>query len=96
MKNYTADSPQILYIGMWENGICGKDFGRVMLLFRGDSIEIEASGDLLCSLDGSADTNERTFSCPHGVHSLFLTAMKGAVISAVKTEELLEFRMQNG
>lgn len=89
MTIYTAEHETILYIGKWEHGVCKQDFSRAVILFSGSSIKLDAKGDLLCSLDGSPDSTSLEFTCNSGVHTLFLTAMRGATLASVQAEELL-------
>ncbi len=89
MAVFYANDPCILFIGGWENGTCTQDFSRLMILFRGDFVKLSVNGDVVWSLDGSEDCTISSLTCVHGVHSLFLTAQKGAIFHTVETEDLL-------
>lgn len=93
MARITADHEHILYISGWtqtaEGAVSEKDFCRALLLFDGDAVSVEAEGTVVCSLDGSADTQECSFTCPNGIHTIFLTAMKGACLKGFTIDRSL-------
>lgn len=87
--NYT----DILRIGAWtdNNGslICGANFAKLFIMFRGKAIRLLAEGKFVCSLDGGDDKESTVFETEEGIHTLFLTAMIGSVVRDVEVEELI-------
>ena len=88
-----ASHTDILRIGVWKenNGslICGANFAKLFIMFRGKAIRLLAEGKFVCSLDGGDDKENTVFETEEGIHTLFLTAMIGTVVRNVEVEELI-------
>lgn len=93
MHIYQANPEKIIYIGKWENSetvkIARSDCSKAFVMFKGSRIKVIANGNIRCSLDGAKEAAEKEFITTDGVHTLFITASRGAVIQSVEAEELL-------
>ncbi len=88
-----ANHTDILRIGAWteKNGslICGANFAKLFIMFRGNAIRIWAEGTVVCSLDGGDKIESNVFETEDGIHTLFLTAMTGCMIREIEVAELI-------
>lgn len=93
MKTFKANNPNIIYIGSWNDcdspKIAKFNFAKCFVLFQGSALKLNATGELLCSVDGGADTAETEFTLSDGVHTLLVTATAGARLDSIETDNIL-------
>ena len=93
MASYQANPEKIIYIGRWENSetekIARTNCSKAVILFRGTYLRLTAEGEIRCALDGGEEVAAMEFTVEDGVHTLFLTASRGARLRSVEAEELL-------
>ncbi|MBE6957196.1 MAG: hypothetical protein E7450_07055 [Ruminococcaceae bacterium] len=93
MKVFKANNPNIIYIGSWTDQDSAKtakfDFCKFFILFRGACLKLHAEGELLCSVDGAADTADTEFTLADGTHTLLVTVKAGFRLNSVETDALL-------
>lgn len=93
MKQLNANHADILRIGSWTDCgsglVCGANYAKLLIMFRGNEIRFSVKGDYLCSLDGGCEVKSSIIETEDGVHTLFLTAMAGCEIQWIKVDELI-------
>ncbi len=93
MKQFNANHVDIIRIGTWteQEGclVCGANFAKLLIMFRGNEIRISAEGKFACSLDGGDKIENNVIETENGIHTLLLTAMTGCEIREIEVEELI-------
>ncbi len=93
MDHFNANYADIIRIGAWteqgETLVCGANFAKLLVMFRGSEIRLAAVGQYVCSLDGGDETESNVIKTEEGIHTLFLTAMTGCIIREIEAEELI-------
>lgn len=93
MKRFDANHADILRIGSWTDCgsglVCGANYAKLFIMFRGNEIRLSAAGQYVCSLDGGDELESNVIKTDSGIHTLFLTAMTGCEIRAIEVEELI-------
>ncbi len=94
MRSYPAESAPVLYVGRWAGTggarVSRADFARALIRFRGGELRLDADGDFTASLDGGAPKKAASFRTSGGVHTVFVTAMRGAALRGFAADELLD------
>ncbi|MBQ3557499.1 MAG: glycoside hydrolase family 127 protein [Oscillospiraceae bacterium] len=93
MKTFKANNPNIIYIGSWNDCDSSKtakfNFAKCFVLFKGSALKLNATGELLCSVDGGADCAETEFSLAGGVHTLMVTVNAGTRLDSIEADAVL-------
>lgn len=89
-----ASDTRIIYIGNWETkesfAVAKNDYCKALLMFRGIGITFSVKGNVTASFDGAPDCDDTSFTGEYGIHTLFVTAMKGAELISFNAEEILD------
>ena len=93
MRTFKANNPNIIYIGNWTDCDTSKaakfNYAKFFVLFKGTGLKLNTTGNVLCSVDGGADTADTEFTLTDGIHTLFVTAKAGTRLDSVEADALL-------
>lgn len=64
------------------------------MLFKGSALKLNATGKLLCSVDGGADCAETEFTLSDGVHTLMVTAEAGTRLDSIEADDILNINAE--